>query len=310
MSSRKEKYAKKKNTKLETTTPAAASSQPENTPSTSRLYTKPPASETNGAGFRPEAIEYIPAQQDDFDLRVPGQDWMVLAYVAPEGTAVKSKQVLVKISGGFPTEAAAEIQAKKIREQAHHRLISTYVVPLYQWLSVPMPEYCKLTCQQKYVDQEMLEKIMQGNWHATEESRKKVLKREKAAREQNLRRMRAINGPDYQLPTRSPEEEAKRQAQEKSMLESKPDAEESKVTSMDACMYLLKYMTETKTPFPGMKTESSSDVVTSSSSDAPQAEEKPDAEKTKNPTLSEEMKKFLIGYKAFMDTQAASTPNQ
>ncbi len=303
MSTRKEKYARKK---VEAQIKQSTEGTESTTPTSSRLFTKPPASETNTAGIKPGQVNWVRPLPDEHVNKIPGQEWMVLAYVAPEGTAIKSKNVVIKISGAFATESEAENQAKAIRSQAHHTLIGTYVVPLYQFLTIPMPENCKLTCHQKYVDQEVLEKIMEGNWRATEESRKKVQRREQAAKEQNLRNMRAIYGPDYQIPTRSPEEEQKRLQNEKAMLENKPEEEEQKVSTRNAAMMLAEYMRTHPVLSQILnqeKAESASSTSSSSDAAAPSTSSEQQNVEAK-PYMTEAMKSFIKGFKEFIDVQA------
>lgn len=294
MSERRARFAKKKEEKAMKMAEGAAINA---SGSAAGIYTKPSASET---GANPGA-NYIEARPDDDNIKPVGQNWWVLSYVAPEGTALKSKHVMLKNSGVFSNEKDAEEQAAKVRLQTHHKLIDSFVVPIGVHLTVPMPDYCKLTCKKNYSNNEVVDKIMQGAWAATEESRKNLTRKERTAKEENLRRMRAIHGPDYELPKRSEEEEQKRQQEEAEKLTQKPPAEEEKLSSYDTCLLMTKYLIESGFMKDGQLVDPSAPAPQPTDPVAESAEQTPPTAPL--PKVPELVKKMVIGFKNFLDTE-------
>lgn len=193
--------------------------------STQRTFTGvPPADRLGLSSSQRIPTEYIQARGDDPELRNPTQSWVVMSYVGPQGTRVKSREVMVKYSQAFPTTEAADDYATKVRNQSHHTLVDTAVVCSGEWLTVPMPDSVKATVQKHYVNQPVLDKLMEGQWKSAEEGRRNVAKREAAARERNRRRLKALYGEDYEQPTRN---EEVHQQEEERMAQSKPEDEEA-----------------------------------------------------------------------------------
>lgn len=216
-----------------------------------RKYAKPNPADIDST----TPVEYIHAREDDASLRMPSQNWMVLSYVAPASDksvcSVGAKNVMIKVSGVFPDEEAAKCHAGKIRGQSHHKIIDTFVVPPYVWLSIPMPKAAEMYCRRIYVDQPMLNKLMDGQWKSTENARNDIKKRKTAAYKQNLRKLRLqYNDPTYTSPHRSQEEVDAEQ--EKMASQSAPPSNEEQMqekmaggggySTMDMAMMFAKFL--------------------------------------------------------------------
>lgn len=234
-SKRRGRYA----SKPEKTTQPATSETPQ------RTFTGAPPSERASQTSLTTPIQYIQAQGDDSTLRIPGQTWMVLSYVAPTDTSVRSKNVMIKVSNGFANESDAEEHALKVRKQPHHHLIDSYIVPENEWLTVPMPKAAEVYCRRHYADQPVMEKLMEGNWNSSEESRRSLAKRKQTAMEQNRRRLKAMYGQDYEQPVRTTEEKAEQERLDAAShkKEEEADASSKKTMSyMDAAVLYAKFL--------------------------------------------------------------------
>ena len=240
-------------------------------------------------------VQFVQAQADSPDFHLPNQVWMVLSYVAPADksvTRVGAKNVMIKISGVFGDQENAKKQAEKIRQQAHHKLIDTFIVPLHVWLTIPMPKAAEMYTKKIYADQPVLNKLMEGNWRATENSRKEVAARSERARVANLKRLRAQYGADYQSPQRTDEEMAKEREQMAAQAPP-PTADEKEkektYTLMDMYMMFAKFL---------MKGEVSTEPGTSASAEAPPEPGRADIRK-----MTPEVKSKLFEFKSFVEEE-------
>ena len=192
-------------------------------------------------------LEYIKAQADDPDLAVPNQLYYVLSYVVPgDSDGPGCKNVMIKVSNVFPSEELADQHARKVRNQSHHKYISSYVLPIGVWVTVPRPKYTNQTCRKKY-EQEMIDKIMDGNWRALEQSRKKLNDRKLQETNANLAKLRRIHGKDY-VPVGRTEEQV--EEERKALMESTPQEARQKAEVDMSSKYmggmLAKYLLSKK----------------------------------------------------------------
>lgn len=223
--------------------------QEKNPPTTSedgRVFTSRPTHEADVT----TPVKYVQAQPDDADIRQTNQAYMVLSYVAPAEDKsvckVGAANVMIKISGVFGSESEASNHAAKVHSQSHHRdLISSYVVPLYVWLTIPMPKAAEMYSRKIYADQPILNKLMTGNWQSLEKSRQEVAARVESAKARNMKRLRGIFGEDYVSPQRNPEE-VQRDREEMAKQPGPRTEEEKKAekayTLMDIYLMFAKYV--------------------------------------------------------------------
>lgn len=146
-----------------------------------------------------KAVHIIP---DGDKRRVPGQHFLVMSYATPDGsTKVRSPRGMVqKFSGCFDTLAAAEAHADAIRREDPR--FDVYVVDLYEWLQVPMPDEEKHFVKRKYVD-DMLTRIVTGLQNSMEQGKKEMDERKARDRSKAEAAIRAVKGPDYKMPEKS-----------------------------------------------------------------------------------------------------------
>lgn len=182
--------------------------------------------------------QFVVPQPDAPALRIPGQNFFVLSYAAPEGARVKAKKVAIKVSGCFPDEASAEIQAANIRN-ADPRL-EVHVCEMYNWGTIPMPTDVKQFTKKEYTDK-FLHGIMQAQQKAFTQSRKEIDSRMKRDRENAERELKKKYGEDYVMSSK-PEavkeyetEKAERQAQTASMNFSQSELVDSFATYIQKC---------------------------------------------------------------------------
>jgi len=106
--------------------------------------------------------------------RVPGQNYMVLSYATPDGTTkVRSPRGMVmKFSGAFSDEKKAGEHAQDIRNEDPR--FDVFVVDMYKWGMVPLPEEEKPFVTRKYAD-EMLTRIVSGLQTSMEQGKREMV---------------------------------------------------------------------------------------------------------------------------------------
>lgn len=133
-------------------------------------------------------------------LRVPGQNFWVLSYAAPEGAKAGCKTIAIKCSGCFENEQDANKHAEKIRN-ADNRF-DVHVVNMYEFGSVPIPADVAVHIRKQYTDK-YLTKIMEGQQKSWAQSKKEIDERVARERKAAEDAMRKKYGPDYKLPEKS-----------------------------------------------------------------------------------------------------------
>lgn len=165
------------------------------------------------------------------DIRkVKGQNFLVLSYACPDGvTRVRSpKGLVMKFSGTFPDRELAEEHANLIRNEDPR--FDVFVVDLYVWGQVPLPNEDKPFISSHYTD-EMLTRIVGGLQRSMTQGKKEQEERKARDRKKAEDAMRRVKGNDYKMPEKSKlveryesdvlkdrEEEAKKAAEEKRPL--------------------------------------------------------------------------------------------
>lgn len=132
--------------------------------------------------------------------RVPGQNWYVLTYCAPEGSPVRCRDIAVKVSGCCNTPEEANKIAEIIRNEDDR--FDVWVVGMYNWIKVPIPDEVKSSMQVEYPDK-MLTRIMRGQQKATTQQRKEMEERMARDRAKAEAAMRKKMGADYKMPEKA-----------------------------------------------------------------------------------------------------------
>jgi hypothetical protein len=126
--------------------------------------------------------------------RVPGQNYWVLSYAAPENSRIKCRTVCVKNSGSFATEEQANRQAEIIRNEDPR--FDVHVVNMYEMGAVPMPEDIRPLVRKEYTDR-FLTRIMGGLQESTKQARKELDERVERDKQKAEAELRKRYGPDY-----------------------------------------------------------------------------------------------------------------
>ena len=135
--------------------------------------------------------------------RIPGQNFLVFSYATPDGTTkVRSPRGMVmKFSGAFPDEKRAGEHAEMIRNEDPR--FDVFVIDMYKWGMVPLPEDEKPFVTRKYAD-EMLTRIVSGLQNSMEQGKKEMEERKERDRKRAEDAMRKATGrPDYEMPEKS-----------------------------------------------------------------------------------------------------------
>jgi hypothetical protein len=140
----------------------------------------------------PAPVDVVAPKPDK--SRVPGQNYWVLTCCAPENTRVKCSTVAVKNSGSFNTEAEANKQAERIRDEDDR--FDVHVVDMNVFLTVPMPADIKPFVHKEYTDKYMT-RIMYGLQESLRQSRKEMDERVAKDRAKAEAELRKKYGPDY-----------------------------------------------------------------------------------------------------------------
>jgi hypothetical protein len=126
----------------------------------------------------------------------------VLTYAAPEGARARAKNIMIKVSGAFDTEAQASEHAKKINAEDPQKRFDVFVCKMYTWGSVPIPEDYKVLMDKEYNDKQ-LNAIMKGQQESLRQSKKEMderIARDRAKAEEEIRRK---YGPNYVMAKKS-----------------------------------------------------------------------------------------------------------
>lgn len=86
-------------------------------------------------------------------IKTPGQNYAVISYLSPPA----SDKFGLKISGCFSTMDEANEQAKRLMEKWPY--FDIFVIAMYNWISIPLPDELKSEVEHVYADQ-TLNKIM------------------------------------------------------------------------------------------------------------------------------------------------------
>ena len=137
---------------------------------------------------------------DDFLLpkddvaRVPGQNYLVFSYAAPENSRLRCNKVAVKFSGAFDTLENAQAHAKKIN--AEDTRLDVHICKMYTWGTIPMPEDVKPFVEKEYTDK-FLTRVMKGQQETLLQSKKEMEERMAKDRAKAEEEVRKKYGPDY-----------------------------------------------------------------------------------------------------------------
>ena len=138
------------------------------------------------------------------DIRkVKDQNFLVLSYATPDGTTrvTSPRGMVFKFSGAFATEKEAGAHAELIRNEDPR--FDIYVVDMYQWGMVPLPEDEKPFVTRKYADS-MLTRIVSGLQNSMEQGKKEMEERKERDRKKAEQAMRiATKNPNYKMPEKS-----------------------------------------------------------------------------------------------------------
>ena len=178
---------------------------------------------------------------DDFLLpkddvaRVPGQNYLVFSYAAPEGSRLRCNKVAVKFSGVFDTEEHAREHAKIIN--AEDTRLDVHICRMYTWGTIPMPEDIKPFIEKEYTDK-FLTRVMKGQQESLMQSKKEMEERMARDRAKAEEEVRKKYGPDYVMAKKS---DTVREYEKESM-EREERAEKMKFTQRDLMDSFAKYI--------------------------------------------------------------------
>ena len=159
-----------------------------------------PVACAGGTAGKGNAVHIMPG--DDV-RRVPGQNWLVLSYATPDGTTrvVSPRGMVMKFSGCFDKPEQADAHAEQIRNEDPR--FDVYVVKLYTWGMVPLPDDEKPFIRREYADK-MLTRIVSGLQNSMEQGKKEMEERKERDRKRAEEAMRrATKNPDYVMPEKS-----------------------------------------------------------------------------------------------------------
>lgn len=143
-------------------------------------------------------VDFVLPQPDK--ARVPGQNFLVFSYAAPEGARVKCTKVAVKPSGAFNTEAEANKQAQIIRDEDPR--FDVEVLEMYNWVTVPIPQDVKPFLRKEYTNKQMTQ-VMAGLQQSLKQSKKEMDERMAQDRAKAEAELRKKYGPDYVMAKKS-----------------------------------------------------------------------------------------------------------
>lgn len=142
-------------------------------------------------------VDFVMPQPDK--KRIPGQNFFVFSYAAPEGARVRCKNIAMKPSGMFNTLEEAQEHAQAIRDE-DPRFDVHVIEP--GWVVIPMPEDVKPLVHKEYTDKFMT-RVMKGQQQALMQSKKEMDERVARDRAKAEAELRKKYGPDYVMPKKS-----------------------------------------------------------------------------------------------------------
>ena len=149
----------------------------------------------NAVGFEPGGIQYVRPIPDP--VPVKDQRYWVLSYVTSGGEKIRSKNTMVKCSGAFADEDAARARAQEIRDNDPR--ISVFVVDMYVFVSVPIPDQVFASIPKHY-DDERLDRIMRQSQLEVKRDGDRLAQRTRADKEKALRNLRKAKGDETYVP--------------------------------------------------------------------------------------------------------------
>lgn len=134
--------------------------------------------------------------------KVPGQNFLVMSYACPDGiTRVRSPKGMVqKFSGTFATQTEANSHAEAIRNEDPR--FDVFVVDLYKWGQVPLPEEERPFISSQYTD-DMLTRIVSGLQRSMAQGKREMEERKARDRSKAEAAMQKVKGKDYKMPEKS-----------------------------------------------------------------------------------------------------------
>jgi hypothetical protein len=142
-------------------------------------------------------VDFVMPQPDK--KRVPGQNFFVFSYAAPEGARVRCKNIAIKPSGMFNTAEEANDHARIIRDE-DPRFDVHVIEP--GWVTIPIPEDVKPLIHKEYTDKFMT-RVMKGQQQSLMQSKKEMDERVARDRAKAEAELRKKYGPDYVMPKKS-----------------------------------------------------------------------------------------------------------
>jgi hypothetical protein len=142
-------------------------------------------------------VDFVMPHSDK--TRIPGQNFFVFSYAAPEGARVKCKTIAIKPSGMFNTLEEANRHAQIIRDE-DPRFDVHVIEP--GWVSIPIPADVAPLIHKEYTDKFMT-RVMKGQQQALMQSKKEMDERVARDRAKAEAELRKKYGPDYVMPKKS-----------------------------------------------------------------------------------------------------------
>ena len=124
----------------------------------------------NGKGLR------LGASPDPDELRIEGQNFIVLSFVSPHGPQ-KCPVTQTKFRGVFATEEAAKQHARKVFDRDPD--FDVHIVKMGHWVPTPPPDEMKDSIRMEYENNEKLNKIMQHHYDQMDRQRQRMAEKKK-----------------------------------------------------------------------------------------------------------------------------------
>lgn len=121
--------------------------------------------------------------EDDESVRIDGQNFAVISFVAPFGARQRAKRILLKIRGVFSTveEAREYVKTKLAPADPDFDL---FIVDMWSWKGIPPTEHEEKQRAFDYSDPKM-QKIMQGHYKQMERNEKTMEMRKNFIKQKN-----------------------------------------------------------------------------------------------------------------------------
>jgi len=130
----------------------------------------------------------VGSKRDPPHYDVPGQQFLVISFVAPQGTRQKSKKVAIKFRGAFETEQEAKARVEEVHKFDPD--FDVFFVDMYKWIELPPPFRTMMQTPMRYEDED-LNKTMQGYYRGIESSAREVKQRVQKAKAEAAERSAA-----------------------------------------------------------------------------------------------------------------------